>query len=592
VIAAATGQAGATGTDLSFRGRREARIRREGPILESILFEGNETFDRDALLSYMALQESGFFSIVHFKRRLMERDLENLERFYMTQGFLAAEMVVEDEKPSADSLRVEVLVGVYEGPRWSVSDVVFDGNLLLSENDLVRLTELHAGSPLLSNELESDRRAVLDAYARRSHLDARVIQTVARDDAARTASITYRIFERERATIGSIDVAGDDKTREFVIEREFEFAPGDSFDPERIGETQARIYRTGLFHSVWIEPAREDSLKALKRLDVTVSERPSGQFDCSVGYAALDGFAVAAGVANRNVQGQAISLGVEGKYSEFERGGEVSIGDPWFTGRPVAVDVTAGYSWNDEESYLAETTGAAFVLSKRIGAAVTVEGGYEFDRTIVFEAPDGGGGGGTNYNSNVFSAASYDTRDDILNGKRGMLARVRVDLASSRFGGTNDFARYEIAWRGYRKIGHGRVGALSMRLGWMKPQGDGSDIPVNERFFTGGDGSVRGFDRNSLSPTDDTGDPKGGRALIGVRAEVRFPVWKRLRAVAFADAGQVFDDFKAVKLAGLAIGAGAGLRYETRVGVLRFDVATPASEKGAPKYYFGVGQAF
>lgn len=589
---AMTATAWATGTDLSFRERTEARIRLNGPILETIRFVGNETFDRDELLAYMALRESGFFSRVHFKRRLMERDLANLERFYMTRGFLNAEVEIEDEQLSADSLRMDVLVGVYEGPRWMVSEVAFEGNLAVGDEVLSRSTTIRAGGPLLSNELEADRRSVLEAYARRSYLDARVIQTVTRDDDERTAVIRYKILERERATIGSIDVQGDDKTRQFVVEREFEFETGDPFDPDEMGETQARIYRTGLFHSVWIEPAEEDSLLPVKRLIVRVSERPSGHVDFKVGYAAQDGFEVTAGLVNRNIQGQAIALGVEGRLSEFDRGGKISLGDPWFTGRAVAADASAEYSWNDEVSYLSETTGAGLVLSKRLSASVTVEGGYEFDRTVILEATELADGGGTNYTSNLFSAVSHDTRDDILNAKRGMLARARADLASSQFGGTNDFTRYEIEWRGYSKIRHGRVAALAAKLGWVRPQGDGEDVPLNERFFAGGEGSVRGFDRNSLSPTDASGEPKGGRALVGLRAEVRFPVWKRLRAIAFGDAGQVFDDLSAVKFSDLAVGAGVGLRYETRVGVIRFDAATPVTERGEPRYYFGIGQAF
>ena len=591
-VGSVAGTAGATGTDLTFKARREARIRREGPILRTIRFVGNETFGRDELLPFMVLEESSFFRSVHFKRRLMERDLENLERFYMTQGFLSAEVGIEDEHISDDAQRIDVLIGVREGPRWRVGDVTFEGNRVLSDDRLVGLTTLRPDSPLLSNELEADRRAVLDAYARRSYLDARVIQAVSRDDETHTASIDYRILERERATIASVEIEGNEKTRTFVVEREFGFAPGDSFDAETIGETQAKIYRTGLFHSVWIEPERADSLKAEKRLNVTVSERPSGHVDFKVGYAVLDGPEAGVGFTNRNVQGQAITMGVEGRISEFDRGGRVSVGDPWFTGRPVAIDGSASYSWNDEESYVAETTGAACVFSKRFGPALTAESGYEFDRTVVLETTGSLEGEGTNYTSNIFAAASHDTRDDMLSARRGMLARARVDLASSRLGGTNDFGRYEIAWSGFQKMGHGRVGALSLRLGWMKPHGDGADIPVNERFFAGGDGSVRGFERNSLSPVDGAGNPEGGRALVVTRLEVRFPIWKKLRGAAFADAGQVFDDLRAVRPVDLAVGAGGGVRYETRVGVLRFDVATPISEKGSPEYYFGVGQAF
>lgn len=582
----------ARANDLTFRERTRARAASEGPILSSIRFAGNDTFDRKILLTYMTVQESGFFHTVRYTRRAVERDLANIERFYMTQGFMRAQAVIEDELPSDDSLRIAVLIGVYEGPRWTIESITFDGNTIADDQRLRQKMALAPGGPFLTNELESDRRAVLDLYARRSYLDARVVQTVDVDDEARTATIHYHVVEREQASIDAIDVTGDDKTRQYVIERELTLKSGDLFDPEKIGESQARIYRTGLFNSVWMEPAKDDTGKVRKRLLVRVRERPSGHIDFKVGYAALSGAEVSVGVTNRNVQGQAIEVSVGGTYSSFERGAEASIGDPWFVGRRVAAEATGSYSWNDEESYVAETTGAGFVLTKRFGSAVTLESGYEFERTTVLSTVEVSDGTGANYTSDVFGAVTLDTRDDILDAKRGSMSRGRVDFASSKLGGTNDFVRYEFAFRGFGDFHHGRVVALALRAGWVKPQGDGADVPVNERYFAGGDGSVRGFERNSLSPRDSEGNPKGGRALTEVRGEIRFPIWKKLRGVVFTDAGQAFDDLGAVRLSRLEVGAGAGLRFGTPIGVVRFDVAWPVTEPGPAACYFGIGQAF
>ena len=90
----------------------------------------------------------------------------------------------------------------------------------------------------------------------------------------------------------------------------------------------------------------------------------------------------------------------------------------------------------------------------------------------------------------------------------------------------------------------------------------------------------------------DDDEPKGGRALAVFRGEVRFPVYKNLRGAVFSDAAQVFDDLVSTDLSDLAVGAGLGLRFDTRLGVLRFDVAVPVSESGTAQFYFGVGQAF
>jgi len=572
--------------------RRKARILSEGPLVETIEFVGNETFEGAELLRYMDTRESGFLSVVHFKRGVLDDDIENHERFYITQGFLEADVTFEDAALSPDSLHIDILVSVYEGPRWSIDDVTYEGNSVLSDGELGEVTALKPGGPLLSNELARDRRRVLEAYARRSYLDARVRQSVDRHPETESASIHYGITERMRAVIDTISVVGDEKTREYIIRREFEFSTGDPFDPEAIGETQAAIYRTGLFHSVWIEPAPQDTGRAAKELVVRVGERPSGHYELVCGYAALDGPEVGASIVNRNVQGQAVELSGEGKYSAYNRYLEGSVGDPYFIGRPISAEASLSYEWDDEETFTAERSGARFVLAKRFGTAIALEGGYEFARTVVLETSDETDDRGKNYTSKVSGALSYDTRNDILNSTSGMLARFLAELASSELGGTNDFIRYEAAWRGYARVLPGTIAALALRAGWINPQGDGADVPVNERYFAGGDGSVRGFERNSLSPLDDEGSPKGGRALVEARAEVRLPLRKELRGVVFADAGQAFDDFGAVRPSRLEVGVGLGLRLDTPVGVLRLDLARPVTEEGPVKYYFGVGQAF
>jgi outer membrane protein assembly factor BamA len=355
---------------------------------------------------------------------------------------------------------------------------------------------------------------------------------------------------------------------------------------------------------VWIEPAAADTGKIEKLLKVRVRERPGGLVDFRLGYAALDGATIGAEVVNRNIQGQAIEAGISGGFGERVREVEVSVGDPWFTGRRIGIKALGHYAWNDEisletdgedVSLITETAGAGFVLTRRLGRAVTVEGGYAIEwmgsKLVVTSKDEADTTRTSTWTSDISGAVMYDTRDDILDARRGMLARAWSRFASSKLGGTNNFSQYELSWRGFKDIRHGRTIALTARVGWIKLQGKGG-APITERYFAGGEGSVRGFERNALSPVGEDGEPLGGLALVELRAEVRFPIYKRLGAAAFVDAGQAYEDFRAIALDDLAVGAGGGLRFRTDFGVLRLDVATPVSEKGDPQYYFGIGQAF
>ena len=594
--------------------RAFARGADAGPVVSEVLFVGNESFEDDSLLPYMQTRKSGFFRKTSYDRRAFLRDLENLERFYVSQGFLDADVELDDIMLSADSTSVRLLIGVYEGDRWMIEGVSFEGASVLSKEELRGVVTVREGTPLLVGKLDSDRRAILEEYARRSYLDAHVSQDVVRDDDSRSATITYRITERDQASIASIDVRGGEKTRRYIVERELTFAAGELFDFKKTGESQVNLYRTGLFNSVWIEPAPEDTGRAEKRVVVRVAERSSGSVDLGLAYAALDGVEVGAGISNRNVQGRARALGLTGKYSERVHEARASIGDPWFLGRRVSAEAAAHYSLNDElgavKDFRAQTIGASFILSKDLNLRLTLEGGYKYDSTVFIDGNDdstvfidGNDDSEDEENNNTGSlllATIYDARNDILNATRGTFIRTDVELASEKLGGTNDFVRYNIDWRGYKQVTRGWVAALELRTGWMKLQGGQDSVPRNERYFLGGEGSVRGFEKNSLGPlgpSDPDDEEKerphlGGRALALARGEARFSVYKKLGAAVFVDAGQVFPDFDAMRFSDLAVGGGVGLRYNTRVGLLRLDVAAPLSEKGKPKWYFSVGQAF
>ncbi len=571
---------------------RRILAERDGPALRAIHFAGNETFEAEVLKPYMTSTESSAFGLARFNSEIFERDLSTLELFYTMQGFLEADLAVEDVTFRADSTSVEILVSVYEGERWQVTAVTIAGNSDFTTDELQELLSVAQGDPFRTTRLANDRAALLGHYARNSYLDARVEQTIERDDIARTVSVRYDIVERKQARISEIRVTGDDKTHGFVIERELTFKPGELFDVDRVGESQANLYTTGLFNAVWIEPARKDTGLVERRMDVRVSERRSVELSASVGYEAIDGPGASVEFSNRNVQGNATWMTLGGGVSYRTRTAGFTMGDNWLIGLPVTGEMTFEYDYGDEDAYTVESERGTFLLKKDLTRALSVESGYGFERNVVLEVSDDTEGPGTNYTTDVMVAATHDTRDDVLDAMRGTLTRAEFRVASSLLGGTNDFTRTELLWRGFKEVHEGRVLALSARAGWIHPQNDGSDVPVNERFFAGGQGSVRGFDWNSLGPVGEDGGAKGGRGLIELRTELRVPAPGPFRAVAIVDAGQVFDDYSAIRLSDLSVGAGIGVRYHVGIWVFRLDVVAPVTETGRTRFYVGIGQAF
>jgi translocation and assembly module TamA len=121
------------------------------------------------------------------------------------------------------------------------------------------------------------------------------------------------------------------------------------------------------------------------------------------------------------------------------------------------------------------------------------------------------------------------------------------------------------------------------------------DIPADERFLSGGGGSVRGFAYQLVGELDEEKNPLGGRSLFEFANEVRYRIRENIGIVSFVDTGAVYPS-SFPSFDSLQIGAGFGLRYITSIGPLRFDVAVPVNKrKGIDdsfQVYLSIGQAY
>jgi outer membrane protein insertion porin family len=244
-------------------------------------------------------------------------------------------------------------------------------------------------------------------------------------------------------------------------------------------------------------------------------------------------------------------------------------------------------------------------LSPRTDAALRLS-----DERIEREGLDAGSE--KSHSRSITSTLSHDTRDFILDPRKGGYRDLRVDLAGGFLGGDNDFYTLNTSLQGYWTKGAKVVVALRARVGFADAYGASKDrgVPVENRYFTGGGNSVRGFEENSLGPTDQLsaaeGDPApivvGGRLLLLGNAEARFPVpyFSRFRfsGAVFADAGNVWRslgslDFENFRFAAsredvtekdCRYSVGIGLRYNTPVGPIRLDFGVPVKRDASDKF--------
>lgn len=563
------------------------------PRVEEIRFEGAETYDHATLTQLMRTREISFFSRPRFSPDRFARDLDNLAAFYLSQGFLDVKVLARAPEYSADSSLVDLCIVITEGPRWTVSEVRFSGAEVLTRETLESCLRLRAGRVYRPALLLVDQNAVLDEYASRGYVDARLTQEIRLEQGAHTASLRYGITEGPPASVSKITIRGLGKTKPRTVLRELAFRAGDRFDLERWGRSQSNLYNTGLFQWVWIQPTEKDAGKPQKEVLVLLGETPRWELSAGIGYGRFDEARLVSGLRQRNLFGRGIRWGLEGKLSMKVRRAELLVTEPWFLGRRIEANVGSAYHWRDEPEFVAESVEGILLLTRALRARVLIEGGYRLRRTTLLSVtPALTGRDRRNRTSILGAAVTWKMRDDLFNTTRGFFLRAEAEYAGTFLGGTNQFLRGNLYWRHFVPLPAGVVLAFNTRLGAMRSLHHGGTIPINERYFLGGDRSVRGYPRHSLGPVDSAGNARGARKLIEFGQEFRFPLSHHLRGVLFCDEGILFDSDP--RRDDWAAGAGGGLRIVTPFGVLRAEVARGLTERWGTgvEYYLSVGQAF
>jgi outer membrane protein assembly factor BamA len=186
-----------------------------------------------------------------------------------------------------------------------------------------------------------------------------------------------------------------------------------------------------------------------------------------------------------------------------------------------------------------------------------------------------------------------DRRDDPFYTTRGYYANVNCEVSGIVFPSDVDYVRPTAQMRSYRAIA-GVMLAAAVRAGMVKPFAPSDEVPVYKRFYCGGASSVRGYSERAIGPVDEDGNPLGGRYLVEISAELRFPLYSMLGGVVFVDGGNIWQEYDEIPL-GLRWGIGAGLRVKTPLGSVRLDYGFKIDrreDEPAGSLHFAIGEAF
>lgn len=605
-----------------------------------VTFVGNDALSDRDLSRFMATRAGSWLSFITkqgvFQREAFQMDLQRLRFLYYDSGYLDVTISDPVVEISRDREQIFITIPIEEGEQYFIADVSVAGDMIVEQQELMELVRLTPGQPFRNSVVRSDIERITDLYREQGYAMANVNLLTRDGTEPDTVSVQYDIQRGELCYVGRIEVVGNSTTRDLVVRREMIIEEGDQYNGVSIDRSERYIRQLGLFEEVTIREQPSRTNPRVIDLQVEVTERPTRSLQVGAGFSSADSFIATAQIEERNLFGRGQSLTLNAQLSSLRSLFVLSFYEPYLFSTRLSFTLDLFRRQQIYSEFERDSIGFGIRFGyrpfreHRFWRALSVSLGYNLED--VSASPIGGAqnraalafydGGLT---SSVTSGIQLDRRNDRIYTSRGYLNAVNVELAESVFGSENEFLRLRGISRWYAQpdfldcgddergmagpatggfsSGTCRwlrqwVGKLNLEVGYIAPTNPVNDVPVFERFYTGGPNSVRGFERFSLAPT--TPVPRGEDAFgatrdrltggfkeLFVNVELEFPLLNALglRGVFFFDAGNAFDRdepytarldlFADPDENALRTAVGFGFRWRSPIGPLRFEWGYP-----------------
>ena len=580
--------------------------------ISEIRIAGNSAFSESTLKGLFDLNDGGWLNFYtkadRYSRAKLDADLETLRAYYLNRGYL--EFAVESTQVaiSPDKQDITVTINVKEGQPYTVTGVKLEGDYLGKEDDFKTLVTIKPGEPYRAEAVTQTTRQMSDRFGTFGYAFAKVEARPDIDRVNGTVALTITAEPARRVYIRRINVAGNTKTRDEVVRREFRQFESSWYDGRKIKLSRDRVDRLGFFSEVSVDTNEVPGTADQVDLTVTIKEKATGNLQIGAGFSSADKLSLSGSIKQENVFGSGNYLGLELNTSKYSRTLVLSTIDPYFTVDGISRYFDVFYRTqrpinSQGEEYQLVTPGASIRFGVPFSEYDTVFFGIGYERTEIK-----GTNLPLNYRNYVTEFGnksnsvpltigwSRDSRDSSLVPTVGRLTSLNFDWGAA---GDAKYLRSNAKFQQYIPLSKRFTFGFNADFSWGKGLG-GHPYPIFKNFYGGGLGSVRGFDQNSLGPVDLTGAYIGGNRKINFNSELYLPVPgtgndRTLRWFAYVDAGNVWGEDEKLDFNDMRASAGLGLTWVSPVGPLKLSYGTPIRKKPTDRIQrlqFQIGTAF
>ncbi len=581
--------------------------------ISDVRIVGASVVSQSTLLELFELTPSGWFTWYsksdRYSRTKLNSDLEKLRAWYFNRGYLEFAIESTQVTISPDKQTISIAISIREGQPYTVTSVRLEGDYLGKEEEFRAFVLLRPGQPYRGDAVTETSKRFQDLFGLYGYAFARIEPRPEIDRTTGQVAMVFAAEPQRRVYVRRIDVAGNTRTRDEVIRREFRQLESAWYDGGLIKLSKERVDRLGYFKDVEVETNEVAGSPDQVDLVINVTEKPTGNLAIGAGYSNAEKLTFNASIKQDNAFGSGHSLGIEVNTSKYNRTLVVSTVDPYWTVDGISLAIDAFYRTQRPVNYLGDsyqlkTPGASVRFGVPFSEYDTVFLGLGWERTELGTSV-GLPLAWLNYRAlygdktNAFAATvgwARDGRDSLLVPSSGRYQRVFFEWS---FLGEVKYLKTNLQYQEYWQLPLRLTLGVNAEVGIGKGLG-GKPYPVFKNFYGGGLGTVRAFEQGSLGVVDPTGAYIGGARRFNANTELYFPVPgtgndRTLRIFGFIDAGNVWREDEQVTASSLRASAGLGLSWISPVGPLKLSWGKPfrvQRNDRIQRFQFQIGTAF
>lgn len=579
-------------------------------LIRNISFPGAMALSKRRLLRIMKSRPKKVF-----KDDVLQKDLQELTRWYQNHGYQNVKVKDPQETFNEDRTRVDLAIVIEEGPQFTFRAVAFHGHTIFATPDLFNTLQFKDGDIFNKERLDATLAKLQEMYGEKGYIRVQIKPEFKQDLAQGAVDIDVQIDEGNVVFVDRIFIDGNTHTKTYVLRRELLLKEGKVFNWNLARRSVEKLYNLGFLDNVDVDIQQPSSPQ---RADVVfnVTEGKPGILSAGAGFSSVDGLLGTLQVQHINLFGRAQRLNLLWEFGARRQNYEIGWTEPWFLGKRLTFgldlrNLVRLRQFRDEQSAFKERRqGGGFRLGPRLSETLSLAFTYSYERVNLFDIKDKfrseiiqlqPAQRDTSNISSLTSQVIYDSRDNVFDATRGQRYTAATQLAGGPFGGNVNFYAPSVSGSWFVPTFWKFVFSLNGRTGFIRQFPPSNQVPVTERFIMGGPDTVRGYKFGEV------GKKEGGTIMLLGNAEYKFPIAPDvggrtlLQGAFFIDIGGAWDEFGETRYKigkgdfNLKTAVGFGIRFKTPVFPLRLDWGYGLNHKPGEELsqiHFTVGNLF